>query len=167
MGYWGTYCALALPSALSSPILGTLAAIGSVSASVAICWSRIALGHHSKKQVVAGVSLGALIAVLVRVAWLGTDAVPLLSRAGPSLAALASFLPHTFGAIVESLKLGISTVVGVPLDARIRAAEPLVLDAWRHAGVVAASRQVFLAAAEAVTVLIDVPHTVAASRRDL
>ncbi|BGP15238.1 hypothetical protein JCM10213_000809 [Rhodosporidiobolus nylandii] len=47
--------------------------------SASVCWSRVRLGHHTRAQVVAGASLGSLIALVWMSAWLGAEGWSTLS----------------------------------------------------------------------------------------
>ncbi|BGP31161.1 hypothetical protein JCM10296v2_002925 [Rhodotorula toruloides] len=44
-----------------------------------VCWSRVRLGHHTKAQVIAGASLGSMIALAWMTLWLGLDGWSTLS----------------------------------------------------------------------------------------
>lgn len=86
-----------------------------------VCWSRVRLGHHTRAQVIAGISLGSCVALFWMTLWLGiVDASKL---AGFSSVSLESVAP-------EWLRLGAQD------QARIweRAIEDAIfvgLDAWR------------------------------------
>jgi membrane-associated phospholipid phosphatase len=96
MGYYATYITLAssklpihpslqsLPSALIYP----LAPVAMISVSTIICPSRLRLGHHTLKQVVAGVTVGILCGAAWFAWWKDGNA--------PDIAwSLVDILPHS------------------------------------------------------------------------
>lgn len=44
-----------------------------------VCWSRVRLGHHTRAQVIAGISLGSAVAICWLVLWLGVTETGSLS----------------------------------------------------------------------------------------
>ncbi|GAA5927846.1 uncharacterized protein JCM15063_006011 [Sporobolomyces koalae] len=62
--------------------------------SSSVCWSRVRLGHHTKRQVIAGASLGSVIAFAWFSTWVGTNAWLQLLPRHNSLRALFALGPE-------------------------------------------------------------------------
>lgn len=74
--FFSTYIFLSLLP--TSPLVGTAALV----AGATIAWSRIALGHHTPPQVLAGVGLGVLLGSSHFVAWHGSRQVGFVGLRG-------------------------------------------------------------------------------------
>lgn len=92
-----------------------------------VCWSRVRLGHHTRAQVVAGASLGSLVAVAWLAVWMG---LPEFGRATHTTA-------WTDKALVQLGKVGVPVWVssgfastGERIEAVVVESVLVVKEAW-------------------------------------
>ncbi|GAA6046449.1 hypothetical protein JCM3770_004929 [Rhodotorula araucariae] len=122
--FW-RYCAGAWGQRATRTVLALFFLGGTAS----VCWSRVRLGHHTRAQVVAGASLGALIALAWMSLWLGVDGWSAL--AGCNLGKALDGLGRVGAATPEWLLHGVKE----PALVWERAAEDaafVALEAWKE-----------------------------------
>lgn len=87
-----------------------------------VCWSRVRLGHHTRAQVIAGISLGSTVAVCWLVLWLGV--VDAGSLSGVDTSRVAARLPGwTAGGIKDQ---------GLIWERAAEDSALLALEAWKE-----------------------------------